>query len=401
MSKYQKLCVIVLVITILSGQFKFSRINESYKKFWIFDEVRIIFISALTLLLFPLYREYKVYNKNNLKRSKKLLIMLILFHLYFSLSYFWSPKNAYSRDVLYSLIILQFLLIYTYMIFNYNCPQAIKFLIFMFFVASILFSIGGLVFQESFQQQRLRLSFLWGGPNAYARLLYAGTIICVFYLLKSSKLYYVIIATILIITAILTGSRGATLAFVFLLPFLIIFTEKRLKSLNVMLLTFSILIILFTISPFNAYIELLKLRYPLTYAQLVNQYERNLRSSLFANAYDTFIKYPIFGVGIGGYFSMYSATYPHNILLNIMAEGGIIGLVFLVMIMFNYLYIFKQRTLLEAKCCFLVSLYYFFGSLSSGSYFDWRYIWIFLILQIILIDYEKDEIQGACATKSV
>ena len=80
---------------------------------------------------------------------------------------------------------------------------------------------------------------------------------------------------------------------------------------------------------------------------------------------------------------MTELTYPHNLILEIAAEGGVIALLLFSLIIFVIIKRWFRPKTLENNFTFLLALLFFFASMFSGSIYDTRFMWIFLTLYML------------------
>ena len=104
------------------------------------------------------------------------------------------------------------------------------------------------------------------------------------------------------------------------------------------------------------------------------------RDSLFTSAWDLFCRHPVVGAGLNGFQQATGDIYPHNLILNVASEGGVIGLMFLTLpFLFVIARCFRPMTL-EQKAALSAGLFYFIASMFSGTYYDARFMWVFFAI---------------------
>lgn len=112
----------------------------------------------------------------------------------------------------------------------------------------------------------------------------------------------------------------------------------------------------------------------------------SIRISLFRRAIDLFAHHPILPLGIGGYYYD-TFKYPHNILLELMAEMGIWGGAWYVLIVtlaaFGYWRYRKTQFVWEH---FYIFLFLLFLSWKEGSVFESKAFWVWTAIGIGLLD---------------
>jgi O-antigen ligase len=219
----------------------------------------------------------------------------------------------------------------------------IKKLVYVFIVSSFLICINGLYqkvtglgFIRGYSMAKgvsfLAIRSTFSHYNGFATSLTANFFITVGAIIKAKKLLLRIIFFILIllifINLLLTYSRGAWLSLIFVNLFLVLFVSNNKQKTF-----FFILVMFFGISIFS--IPFLRERV-LFIMQSGGDADR---FKVWQIAINMFKDSPIFGRGIGlfmHYFSQYDpgelyiTQYAHNCYLQILAETGIVGIVFFV-----------------------------------------------------------------------
>lgn len=113
------------------------------------------------------------------------------------------------------------------------------------------------------------------------------------------------------------------------------------------------------------------------------------RFKIYKMAFNEFLSSPIWGNGIGS-FDSYKGTFPHNVFLQLMVEGGLFFVVpFTVVLIKGLIYIYKKGRnsvsggfMLFVFCAGMIRL--FFSSYLWGSHFCW--VFILMVLNIKIFD---------------
>jgi len=122
-------------------------------------------------------------------------------------------------------------------------------------------------------------------------------------------------------------------------------------------------------------------------AFILNAYDLNTLARM--NAIDLsiwmFKENPVFGYGFGGYEALDAyMQYPHNIILDLLCEQGIVGSgIFFTFLIYPLCTIFKtQKQIINEYCIYMITftIYYFFCTLTSGATLSQRYLWLGLAL---------------------
>ncbi len=183
---------------------------------------------------------------------------------------------------------------------------------------------------------------------------------------------------------IFTGARGPLIAF-FLGTVAIAFFKSRRVFISILIIAIVFILLL------NPIIDVLYNYFPsfshgvirgLSFLYFGRNQEYPLsgqiatREHLYRKALDLLGDYPVFGTGIGG-FSYHSGimSYPHNIVLEILAEYGVFGLT-MFFILFSYLYS-KVRKHIKKSIGLLLVIFVFSITqlLFSGSFLCSTELW--------------------------
>ena len=116
------------------------------------------------------------------------------------------------------------------------------------------------------------------------------------------------------------------------------------------------------------------------------------RFKIYNMAFNEFLQSPIWGNGIGS-FDSYKGTFPHNILLQLMVEGGLLFLIpFTIILIKGFIYIFEKGRssvsgvfMLFVFCAGMIRL--FFSFYLWGSHF----CWLFVLMVLNIKSFNKNE----------
>ncbi|WP_285765473.1 O-antigen ligase family protein [Peribacillus sp. SI8-4] len=104
------------------------------------------------------------------------------------------------------------------------------------------------------------------------------------------------------------------------------------------------------------------------------------RDVLYAEAISMIKERPIFGNGLASFTASTGSVYPHNLLLEMILEVGLLGLAFfLIFLMFSISFIFKMKK----TPLFILSgipLYMIIAQMFSGEFYDFRYYFLWSVV---------------------
>lgn len=202
-------------------------------------------------------------------------------------------------------------------------------------IVSIVYSMVMLVFGEESPDYPGRVAIPAGNPILAARACFMGTVVALWYR-DGSKLLRATALVLSIVAAWKTGSRGPLVAFI--AANVITATIKYFADVFKGRLTWSkvvvsglVLVLLVGAALFPAFttpeVDFGTRYNALKGGQyLANDQTFTVRIDMYKEAVTIFLQHPLLGVGFGGYSRLGSYLYPHNLVLEIAAELGLIGL---------------------------------------------------------------------------
>ena len=311
----------------------------------------------------------------------KYAIFFLLFWLYISLISLWaddlylSLKSAlpYIRFFIFSLMMLYFFEEYKEKFIYLLLFSVVLPIIFVFFDTAYQYIFG----QDIFGYPKLdhRLSGPFGSElivGSYLARLSPMIIICYYILYKELPLKILYLFSTISLLIFLTGERTSFFLFNFFLFFLFISVVKKNK-LRIFFLVYFFIIIFLSISLLFSnklrdrmiYIPACEMRINFLMNDIckhslenddIKQQEKTTRYFVFSQAHEEhyktalkiFLDNKFFGIGVKMfrvkcsdakyYYNFGCTTHPHNIVMQILAETGLVGLLFLI-IAISYIFI--------------------------------------------------------------
>lgn len=170
-----------------------------------------------------------------------------------------------------------------------------------------------------------RLAVLGGGPNVYGRIMGLFAMACLFYVSRARLLILLPGLAVGAALLVLTGSRGALLGFAAALAAFLVVGRVRIRYVvGTAVLAVGIGAMVLALTPLGQMVvRVFRTRF---IALLVDRVHLSGRGVLFETAWQMGIQDPVFGAGLGAYrVSGDQFTYPHNVLLELFAEAGIVA----------------------------------------------------------------------------
>ncbi|WIM13738.1 O-antigen ligase family protein [Enhydrobacter sp.] len=257
----------------------------------------------------------------------------------------------------------------------------------------LLFAIGALALFTAATSSGLpgRLSVLGGGPNIMGRFLGMLCLMMVAQSLRQgaglhwSAAWRVVVAAVALILLLETGSRGAFVGLMVGLLTLLVVRRMNVKLIGIgatVVLSFGYL---FKVILNPNRLQYVEERWLVTTLQEGYLSERNV---LLAWAYKLWLERPVFGGGLDSfdYYTFGLDRYPHNLLMEMAQEGGIIAvlllLAWIVHVILKSWHGRNQYTEIGLSMTALI-----FGCASfSGDFYDSRLMFIFGVLTISSAD---------------
>jgi len=352
----------------------------------------LLSVASLNIYAFLFKRGYKIV----LDLS---LLFLILFAVWLLIGNFYSLTPEYGNEKSFRFLVFN-IFVFIAPTFFINDLMRIRNIILAFIILGLFSSIISLYTNINvLEEEYTRLSTYGANPIAFS----IGIGIALILILSSfSYLKNNIIKTILLLSSpallismILSNSRGPLSAFIIasLIYFLIISKSSMIRKL---------LIIIFLVVLIGSFFVILPEQSTYRYMSIVEENPKNIvsfasRIELLQTAFKTFTLHPIIGVGTGGFAGVVGLPkqYPHNIVLEILSENGIIGLLFFLgFFILSILYAIKilkhNKIELGGELMipvFLVSIMLIIEAQFSGDLNDNRILFFFL--GIILTIYKN------------
>ena len=213
-----------------------------------------------------------------------------------------------------------------------------------------------------------------------------GALIAIAVILIANRLWVrmaaIAVLPVLLVSLLAAGSRGPVLAFVAGLIVLVALVaaggraRRQLAIVGAVLLAAAIIVPL--VVPGSSIGRSLS-----TIVGSAGGLSSNGRSGLWALAFSTFGNHPLFGIGTGGFAALNPETFPHNLLLEMAVEVGIIGLLAvasMIVMMGRRLLLAWQHTTgterLEVALVFALFVSALVNALFSGAIQDNTDVWL-------------------------
>ncbi|GAA4587988.1 O-antigen ligase [Actinoplanes octamycinicus] len=365
---------LLLVLIAVGGRFTLDRAGFTGLG-WV--DLRVVgLIVALVLLVVDLSRRARA----TTSRDETWLVVTLLFFLFQIASALWAPPAARIGAQVLDLVLLAALTLAFYYWTLGDPDRAVRFTFQLFYLTAIVFALAAIFINGPGEQGRY--SAFGGGPNVFVRIQLLGVISAIALALLHRRLLPLLATPLLVLAALLSGSRGALMAGGVVGGYALWKIRGRLKPGPVIaaggFLVVAAVVIWFTAPP--AFTSLFQERFV---EQTVQEQYLSNRTDIWAAALNLGWEHPVGGAGLDGFYGLIGINqmieYPHNYVLAVVAEGGVIGISLLTGAVILWARTVRgggarpQVTGLAVSAAVFVAL----SSLFSGDYYDARLAWIF------------------------
>jgi O-antigen ligase len=343
--------------------------------FWI---AWVVLVSAYIIIEFR-PRSWQPYRASFLK----IYYILCILTVYMIASSIWSTDIVLalckSYELVYLIIIMVLLNVLQSKQPEYDLRQNIFIYTFYFYGIFAIVGFVSIVISSDLE----RLCVLGGGPNTFGRnmgLLGIG----MFYKAFGSKWrsLYFLAGGLSFLLVVASGSRGAMVSSLCGLIFLFaVHGGISIKRLIISLIAFCCtLCSLFFIPGIGP--KVIELATQRIVEKTIQEHYVSLRDTLAADAIAMWQKSPVFGEGLASFWddSNTGFHYPHNICLEILSEGGVVGFAVLIIafaVFFRQVRCFGKKAHTLSLSAFVL---YFVGAQFSGDLFDSRTVFLYILM---------------------
>ena len=311
-----------------------------------------------------------------------MLVALALFG-YLALTAFWAPFGARVGDRLVDILALAFLVVSMGVLVAAD-PERVRFIVLLALLGSAaVYAVPGLLLGETNVQGRT--AAFGGGPNVYIRVVVLGIIAATALAVIRRRKLYLLPIPLLAVAAVSTGSRGGLLALIATGLLFVLLYRRRIsaRALGVaVLIAAAVLAVSVTLVDATT-LAVLQERF---ITDLFVQDQLSGRPQLFAETFQLFLAHPWTGGGLDAFYPAFGfsedLSYPHNLVLEVAATGGLPALALLVAFVGSTSVMWRERLSPEQLALFLSAFFVAVASMFSGDLYDSRFLWIFAVLAV-------------------
>jgi O-antigen ligase len=366
---------LVMILVAIGGRYTLDRAGFTDLA-WV--DLRVIgLVVALVVLTVDVARRPRPAGEH---RREGWLVAAALFFVFQIASGLWAPSAARVGPQTLDLVLMAALIIAFYLYAVGDPETVIRMGFLLFYLAALIFALAALFINGPGEQGRY--SAFGGGPNVFVRIEILGVISAVALHLFTRRLLPLLAVPLFLLAAVLSGSRAGLLAGVAVGAAALLKIRHRLRGGPVAAAAAFLTVAGAAIWAFAppAFTDLFEERFV---QQTVQERYLSDRTDIWAAAWRLAVEHPIAGAGLDGFYGLVGVNqnveYPHNYLLGVAAEGGLIGIGLLTAAIVLWASTVRgggahpQLTGLAVAAAVFVAL----SSLFSGDYYDARLAWLF------------------------
>ena len=369
---------LVLILVAIGGRFTLDRAGF-VDLAWV--DLRVIgLVIALVVLVVDIARRPRVTGG---RRREGWLVTAMFLFLFQIASGLWAPPASRVGAQTLDLCLLGALTL-AYYVYTVGDPAVVVRTTFLlFFVAAVVFALAALFINGPGEQGRY--SAFGGGPNVFVRIEILGVISAVALYLFTRRVLPLLVVPLFLLAAVLSGSRAGLLAGAAVGAAALWKIRRRLRAGAVVGAGAGLIAAAAAVWAFAppSFTSLFQDRFV---EQTVEQHYLSDRTDIWRAAWQLAVEHPVAGAGLDGFYGLIGVNqgveYPHNYVLGVAAEGGLIGIGLLGTAIFLWARTVRrggarpQMTGLVVAAAVFVAL----SSLFSGDYYDARLAWLFAAL---------------------
>jgi O-antigen ligase len=369
---------LVLMLVAIGGRFTLDRAGFTDLA-WV--DLRVIgLVVGLAVLVVDVARRPRAADG---RRREGWLVATVLFFLYQIASGLWAPAASRVGPQTLDLVLMGALTVAVYLYAVGDPATVLRTTFLLFYVSALVFALAALLVNGPGEQGRY--SAFGGGPNVFVRIQILGVISAIALYLGNRRRLPLLAVPLFLLAAVLSGSRAGLLAGLAVGGVALLKLRRRLRAGPVLAAGFGLTVAGTAIWAFAppAFTDLFQERFV---EQTVEQHYLSDRTDIWAAAWKLAVEHPVAGAGLDGFYGLIGINqhveYPHNYLLGVAAEGGLIGLVLLGAAVTLWSATVRgggahpRLTGLAVAAAVFVAL----SSLFSGDYYDARLAWLFAAL---------------------
>ena len=367
---------LILMLIAIGGRFTLDRAGFPDLA-WV--DLRVVGLAAgLAVLIADIARRPR--REPSGPRREGWLVATVLFFVYQIASGLWAPAAARVGPQTVDLVLMAALTVALYLYAIGDPALVVRYTFWLFYLAGIVFALAALFVNGPGEQGRY--SAFGGGPNVFVRIQILGIISAIALYLPSRRKWLLLAVPLFVLAAVLSGSRAGLLAGAAVGAAALVKQRRRIRAGTVVAACLGLVVagvVAWQFAP-AAFTSLFEERFV---QQTVQQHYLSDRTSIWQQAVKLAVEHPFAGAGLDGFYGTIGINqgveYPHNYLLGVAAEGGLLGLALLGAAIALWAATVRGGGLRprETGLAVAAAVFVALSSLFSGDYYDARLAWLF------------------------
>jgi O-antigen ligase len=365
---------LLMLVVALGGRFTLDRLGIDSLA-WV--DLRLVGMAvALALVMLQMRRPEADETAARRRGAEGWLVAALLFFGFQIASGLWAPPGARIGVFSVDIIAMAALTVGFYFVARQAPILTARRVLWFFWVTGTLFALASLAAGPGVQG---RYAAFGGGPNVFVRIQVLGLIAVVALVAGGARPRLLWSVPLFVVAAVLSGSRGGLLGGLVVGVAVVLrggWRTRRFALAGILLASAGTAVAYAALPPAH---DLITQRF---LEQTAGQGYLSERPQIFSGALTLFRQHPITGAGLDGFHALIGAAagieYPHNYLLAVAAEGGMVGLVLLGLT--GVLWTIRVRSSRpwgpEIAAMVVGAAFIGIASMFSGDYYDARLAWI-------------------------
>jgi len=385
-----KATILLIVLSLLAGRYSLAHVVSATVGLGWAGSIALWLTSLLILACLVIALEHPRYAGDvRTYGAISWCLAAICLHLWMILSALWRDYtlHAVTENVFYLGLSIVITASASWFFTRDRWDAKFDFLCRILFFCACVYAVAGFA-----SGNFVRMSAFGGGPNVFVRLMGIGAASAIHLSIRRRSWRWLVPLPLFAVGALFTGSRGGIVAIVAMLGifgYYFWFVQRRRLPI-VLLVLLGILGLAGLTALWPAFGEFVQQRY----VQLtLQQGYLSSRDRLFASSWDLFMRQPYSGVGLDGFTFWHLRTegyglYPHNIVLQLAAETGFVGLGMFVALLYGIVRRWFRPKGLMSYTALAMGILFLAASMFSGDFYDARMTWFFLTLYMLPVEHE-------------
>ncbi len=308
------------------------------------------------------------------------VVAAVVFFLYQLGSALWAPDGSRVGAVSLDVAATGVLTVSAYLLARGHGWRTGRATLWFLWVAACAYAAAALLAGPGDQG---RFSAFGGGPNVFVRVEVLGLVALAGLLATGAPRWLAASIPLLAVAALLSGSRGGLVAAAVVAAVALVALGRRVRAAVVVTGALAVAGAVAATSLFPPFAALVSTRFV---EQTLQGGYTSGRPQIWAAALGLAADHPLLGVGLDGFYGSVgeglAAQHPHNVVLAVLAEGGLVGLAVLGVAAAGWVAAVRAHRPWGPVTATLVAAagYVVVASAFSGDYYDARLAWCFAAL---------------------